>query len=57
MACNQPIGSSYGVVVVEDELLVVVALELLPIGVVVLLAGWPMVPVLPPCIICSEIGS
>jgi len=28
-----------------------------PMGGVVLLAGWPMVPVLPPCIICSASGS
>jgi hypothetical protein len=47
--------------VVEEVLVGVVVVEVLldvpPMGVVVLLAGWPMVPVLPPLIICSVIGS
>lgn len=43
-----------GVVGVVGEELVV---DELPTGVVVALAAVPMVPVLPPCIICSTIGS
>jgi hypothetical protein len=50
----------YGVVDVVDVVLVEVVpvFELPPTGVVVELAGCPMLPVLPPCIIiCSASGS
>jgi hypothetical protein len=44
-------------VVVVEVVVELVVVDELPTGVVVALAAVPMVPVLPPCIICSTIGS